>query len=164
MPHYGGESPHYVEFSNMSSGEGVDFSSPRQHTNPMYAEAQVAILNGTPPTLPAPRKSSAVRPVSPDHYERLPGVDVVKEVVASGKYDRLKPESKQGPGVIQSGKYDSLSSTATPTATDNLYVIERGDGYKVLPGNPRPTDTKNNELVDVELPLANSNFNPYDSS
>lgn len=160
MPRYGSESPSYVEFSNIASGrDSVDTSAPRQHFNPMYAEAQVAIYNGNPPTLPAPRNSSMGRPISPDHYERLPGDSVVKDTVASGKYNRLKPEAKAEQ--MLSGKYDSLS----PATAGNLYVIDQGDGYKVLPGNPRPVDTMKstkNELLD--LPLPPTNFNVYDSS
>ena len=131
----------------------------RQHQNPMYAVAQTAILNGTP-LLPPPRNSSSGRPVSPGHYEQLPGDNSVKQVMASGKYDQLKPMGM--PEVAQSGKYDSLSPVAAPPATGNLYVIDR-DGYKVIPRNPRPLspDTKKtNETTDAPLPT--SNFNPYD--
>lgn len=137
MPRYGRESPSYVEFSHVASGEaGVDVSVPRQHSNPMYAEAQVAICNGTPLTLPTctPPKDSVGCPASPDHYERLPAEHVPNDTEASGKYNQLKPEAKHK--VMLSGKYDSLY----PAAAENMYVIDQGDGYKVLTGNPRPVD------------------------
>ena len=172
MPHYDGGSPHYAELSQVVSeaGGGVDFAPARQQANPMYALAQTAIYSngGAPPTLPPPRKGSVVRPVSPSHsphYERLPGDTYPstepKEVVASGKYDCLKPEA--GPQVVTSGKYDSLAAPTT-TAKGNLYVIERGDGYKILPAKPHPlNDSKSstNETENTPLP---PNFNPYDSS
>ena len=160
IPRYDGSNTNYVEFSNVVDGQdGSGLSSSRQHENPMYAMAQTAIYNGTP--LPPP-PSSGGRPVSPDHYERLPGENSVKGVMASGKYDRLKPSGQ--PEIARSGKYDSLSPVRAPPATDNLYVVERGDGYKVLPGNPRPRspDTKKttDELTDVPIPT--TTFDPYD--
>ena len=184
MPRYDGETQ-YVEFSDGGSNS-VEMSSPRQHANPMYAMAQVAIYNGTPPTLPAPRTSIVGRPVSPDHYERLPGETKPKEVVASGKYDRLKPEPsktlaqsgkydrlKPEPSktLAQSGKYDSLSPVSAPPAIDNHYVIDQEDGYKVIPGPPRPLDAGPPCQPDASKPTSNEtlsapfpprNFNPYD--
>ena len=171
MPRYDGSSPHYAELSQVANGkDGVDFAPARQHSNPMYALAQTAIYsNGTPPALPAPRRGSVGRPVSPSHsphYEHLPGDTyqsvAPQEVVASGKYDCLKPEA--GPQVVTSGKYDSLVAP-TASAKDNPYVIERGDGYKVLPSNPRPLDDSKPMTNETEnLPLPPTNFNPYDSS
>ena len=167
MPRYDGETQ-YVEFSDGGSNS-VEMSSPRQHANPMYAMAQVAIYNGTPPTLPAPRTSIVGRPVSPDHYERLPGETKPKEVVASGKYDRLKPEPSKT--LAQSGKYDSLSPVSAPPAIDNHYVIDQEDGYKVIPGPPRPLDagppcqpdaSKPTSNETLNAPLPPRNFNPYD--
>lgn len=170
MPRYDGGSPTYTELSSVADGGAATGLSPaRQHANPMYDLAQVAIYNGTPPALPT-RKVSMGRPVSPVHYERLPGDNLhttSKEMVTSGKYDRLKPEPQPQPQVMCSGKYDSLSSPTTTAATDNHYVIDRGDGYKVLPPNPHPPESNSsksstNELASVPLP--STNFNPYESS
>ena len=173
MPRYDGSSPHYAELSTVASGEdGVDFAPPaRQHSNPMYAAAQAQIYsNGTPPSLPAPRKGSVGCPVSPSHsshYERLPGdthdppPSQENLIVTSGKYDRLKSEA--GPQTVTSGKYDSLAGPTT-SAKDNPYVIDRGDGYKVLPANPRPAqdDLKPSTNETANTPLPPTNFNPYD--
>lgn len=169
MPRYDRGSPAYVEFTDVASGEaGVETSPVRQHTNPMYALAQDSIYSGTPSTLPAARRSPEGRPVSPDHYERLPGDNIRKETVASGKYDRLKPEPLSPSCVIHSGKYDSLSPTSAPVATGNLYVIERGDGYRVIPGEPRPLNNRDTAKPTAELeetsnaPIPPTKFNPYD--
>ena len=171
MPRYSGGSPHYAELSTVASGEdGVDFAPPsRQHSNPMYALAQAEIYrNGTPPTLPAPRRGSMGRPVSPSHsphYERLPGdiqsSTAPQEIIASGKYDRLvKPEA--GPQTVTSGKYDSLAAPTTP-AKDNPYIINREDGYKILPANPRPVEDNSKATSEaVNAPPPTTNFNPYD--
>ena len=170
MPRYSGGSP-YAELSTVASGEdGVDFAPPsRQHNNPMYAVAQAEIYrNGTPPTLPAPRRGSMGRPVSPSHsphYERLPG-DIQnsmapQESVASGKYDRLvKPEA--GPQMVTSGKYDSLAAPSTPVK-DNPYIVNREDGYKILPANPRAAgdDSKATTSEAVSTPPPPTSFNPY---
>lgn len=171
MPRYDGGSPHYAELSTVASGEeGVDFVPPsRQHSNPMYALAQTEIYrNGTPPTLPAPRRGSGGRPVSPahsPHYEHIPAdmpnSIAPQETVASGKYDRLiKPEA--GAQVATSGKYDSLAGPTTP-AKDNPYIINREDGYKVLPGNPRPAEDVSTEIKSetVNTSPPSTNFNPY---
>lgn len=173
MPRYDGTSPPYAELSTVASSEdGVDFAPPaRQHSNPMYALAQAQIYsNGTPPTLPAPRKGSVGRPVSPSHsshYERLPGDTYnsppppPQEIVTSGNYDCLKPEA--GSQTVTSGKYDSLAAPST-SAKDNPYIIDRGDGYKVLPGNPRPAvdDSKPSTNETASTPLPTTSFNPYD--
>ena len=161
MPRYRMESPCYVEFSHVASGEkGVDVSAPRQHSNPMYAEAQAAIHNGTPLTLPAhaPPKDSMDHPAA-GHYERISGDYFPDDTEASSKYNRLKPEVKHE--VMLSGKYDSLS----PAATENAYVIDRGDGYKLLPGNPRPVVTMTSTKNDLpDTPVSPTNLDPNNSS
>lgn len=179
MSHYDGDSPHYAELSTVVSelGEGaVDFDPPRQHSNPMYSLAQAAIYNngGTPPTLPTPRtRSSIIRPSSPSHsshYERFSENNSVlppQQVATSGKYDRLNIDPLAGPQIsATSGKYDNLAAPVNP-ARDNPYIIERGDGYKVLPPNPRPAEVDSKPRMTNETlntPLPPTNFNPYDSS
>ena len=170
MPRYsGGSSPQYAELSTVT--EGVDYvPPPRQHSNPMYAVAQADIYRtGTPPTLPARRNGSIARPASPSqspHYEHIPAdmpnSIAPQEIKASGKYDRLiKPEAV--PQTASSGKYDSLATPTTP-AQDNPYIVDREDGYKVLPGNPRPAEDESKETKSetVNTPPPTTNFNPYD--
>ena len=175
MPRYSGGSPQYAELSTVASSEdGVDYVPPaRQHSNPMYALAQAEIYrNGTPPTLPAPRSGSRGRPASPSnspHYEHIPAdmpnsVVAPQQVVASGKYDcLLKPEAGPQAQTVTSGKYDSLAAPTTPTK-DNPYIINREDGYKVLPANPRPAeiaDSADIKSETVNTPQPTATFNPY---
>jgi hypothetical protein len=93
----------------------------------------------------------------------MPNSIAPQETVASGKYDRLiKPEA--GAKVAtSSGKYNSLAGPTSP-AKNNPYIINREDGYKVLPANPRPAEDEPKETKSETLntPPPSTIFNPYD--